>query len=104
MCPVGYPVHVIQRGNNRQTLFTSDADIAAYAHGEKANTPIEKRKNKKSKDTREVSIQLFRQKKKAKTPIEKRKSKKSKDTHEVPIQLFRQQVTGYEGICVAWRI
>ena len=32
MCPVGYPVHVIQRGNNRQTLFTSDADIAAYAH------------------------------------------------------------------------
>ena len=32
LCPVGYPVHVIQRGNNRQTLFTSDADIAAYAH------------------------------------------------------------------------
>ena len=31
-CPVGMPVHVIQRGNNRQTLFTSDADIAAYAH------------------------------------------------------------------------
>jgi len=26
------PVHVIQRGNNRQTLFTSDADMAAYAH------------------------------------------------------------------------
>jgi putative transposase len=25
-------VHVIQRGNNRQTLFTSDRDIAAYAH------------------------------------------------------------------------
>ncbi len=24
--------HVIQRGNNRQTLFTSDKDIAAYAH------------------------------------------------------------------------
>lgn len=31
-CPVDYPVHVIQRGNNRQTLFTSDADVAAYAH------------------------------------------------------------------------
>lgn len=29
---MGYPVHVIQRGNNRQSLFTSDADIAAYAH------------------------------------------------------------------------
>jgi len=25
-------VHLIQRGNNRQTLFTSDKDIAAYAH------------------------------------------------------------------------
>ena len=31
-CPVDFPVHVIQRGNNRQTLFTSDADLAAYAH------------------------------------------------------------------------
>lgn len=31
-CPVDYPVHVIQRGNNRQALFTSDSDIAAYAH------------------------------------------------------------------------
>jgi putative transposase len=31
-CPVGIPVHIIQRGNNRQSLFTSDADIAAYAH------------------------------------------------------------------------
>ena len=30
-CPVGIPVHVIQRGNNRQTLFTSDSDVAAYA-------------------------------------------------------------------------
>jgi len=29
---VDIPVHVIQRGNNRHTLFTSDADIAAYAH------------------------------------------------------------------------
>ncbi len=26
------PVHVIQRGNNRHTLFTSDKDMAAYAH------------------------------------------------------------------------
>jgi putative transposase len=25
------PVHVIQRGNNRQAIFTSDADLAAYA-------------------------------------------------------------------------
>ena len=31
-CPRNIPVHVIQRGNNRQTLFTSDKDIAAYAH------------------------------------------------------------------------
>ena len=31
-CPAGYPIHVIQRGNNRQAIFTSDADIAAYAH------------------------------------------------------------------------
>jgi putative transposase len=31
-CPVNIPVHVIQRGNNRQTLFTCDSDIAAYAH------------------------------------------------------------------------
>ncbi len=31
-CPVDIPVHVIQRGNNRQTLFTADKDIAAYAH------------------------------------------------------------------------
>ena len=31
-CPVGLPVHVIQRGNNRQAMFTSDSDIAAYAH------------------------------------------------------------------------
>ncbi len=32
LCPVGFPVHVIQRGNNRQTIFTNDADRAAYAH------------------------------------------------------------------------
>ena len=31
-CPAGYPVHVIQRGNNRQTIFTSNRDLAAYAH------------------------------------------------------------------------
>ena len=31
-CPVGIPVHVIQRGNNRQPLFTRDSDIATYAH------------------------------------------------------------------------
>ena len=31
-CARNIPVHVIQRGNNRQTLFTSDKDIAAYAH------------------------------------------------------------------------
>lgn len=31
-CPVNYPVHVIQRGNNRQTLFTADKDISVYAH------------------------------------------------------------------------
>ena len=30
-CPAGIPVHVIQRGNNRQTCFVKDADIAAYA-------------------------------------------------------------------------
>lgn len=31
-CPPGIPVHVIQRGNNHHTLFTSDKDISAYAH------------------------------------------------------------------------
>jgi putative transposase len=31
-CPSGYPVHIIQRGNNRQAIFTCDADLAAYAH------------------------------------------------------------------------
>ncbi len=31
-CPPTIPVHVIQRGNNRQTLFASDKEIAAYAH------------------------------------------------------------------------
>jgi putative transposase len=31
-CPAGYPVHLIQRGNNRQAIFTCDADLAAYAN------------------------------------------------------------------------
>ena len=31
-CPPGYPVHVIQRGNNRQAIFTSNKDVGAYAH------------------------------------------------------------------------
>jgi len=31
-CPAGYPIHIIQRGNNRQAIFTCDADMAAYAH------------------------------------------------------------------------
>lgn len=30
-CPAGMTIHVIQRGNNRQICFTSDADMAAYA-------------------------------------------------------------------------
>jgi len=29
--PPGLPVHVIQRGNNRQTLFASELDMATYA-------------------------------------------------------------------------
>jgi putative transposase len=32
VCPVGYPVHVVQRGNNRQICFAADADMAAYAN------------------------------------------------------------------------
>ncbi len=31
-CPAGFPVHLIQRGNNRQAIFTCDADLAAYAN------------------------------------------------------------------------
>ena len=31
-CPAGLPAHIIQRGNNRQAIFTSDDDLAAYAH------------------------------------------------------------------------
>ena len=28
----GFPVHVIQRGNNRQAILTSDGDLASWAH------------------------------------------------------------------------
>jgi putative transposase len=31
-CPAGLPVHLIQRGNNRQAIFTDEGDLAAYAH------------------------------------------------------------------------
>lgn len=31
-CPPGLPVHVIQRGNNRQVCFSCDADLKAYAN------------------------------------------------------------------------
>jgi len=31
-CPAGFPLHIIQRGNNRQAIFTCDDDLAAYAH------------------------------------------------------------------------
>ena len=31
-CPPGLPVHVIQRGNNRQVCFAADSDLKAYAH------------------------------------------------------------------------
>jgi putative transposase len=31
-CPPGLPVHVVQRGNNRQVCFADDADLKAYAH------------------------------------------------------------------------
>jgi putative transposase len=31
-CPPGYPIHVIHRGNDRRPIFTSDSDMAAYAH------------------------------------------------------------------------
>ena len=30
-CPPGYPVHVVQRGNNRQVCFAKEADLAVYA-------------------------------------------------------------------------
>ena len=31
-CPAGFPIHLIQRGNNRHAIFTCDDDLAAYAH------------------------------------------------------------------------
>ncbi|MFK7957359.1 MAG: transposase [Lysobacterales bacterium] len=31
-CPAGLPVHVIQRGNNRQVIFTCESDLAAYSN------------------------------------------------------------------------
>ncbi|MCB1646744.1 MAG: transposase [Pseudomonadales bacterium] len=31
-CPSGHPVHVIQRGHNRQICFTEDLVIATYVH------------------------------------------------------------------------
>lgn len=31
-CPAGLPVHLIQRGNNRQVIFTCESDLAAYAN------------------------------------------------------------------------
>lgn len=32
ICPPGLPVHVVQRGNNRQVCFADEADLKAYAH------------------------------------------------------------------------
>ena len=32
LCPPGIPVHIVQRGNNRQTIFTADAEFRAYAN------------------------------------------------------------------------
>jgi putative transposase len=31
-CPAGLPQHIVQRGNNRNTCFASEADFAAYAN------------------------------------------------------------------------
>jgi len=31
-CPAGMPVHIMQRGNNRQACFAKDSDLAAYAN------------------------------------------------------------------------
>jgi putative transposase len=30
ICPIGYPIHIIQRGNNKQDCFISDGDRKAY--------------------------------------------------------------------------
>ncbi|MFT6644947.1 MAG: putative transposase [Patiriisocius sp.] len=35
-CPAGYPVHVLQRGNDRQLCFAQESDLAAYASWLKA--------------------------------------------------------------------
>ena len=32
VCPPGLPVHVVQRGNNRQACFAGDSDLKAYAN------------------------------------------------------------------------
>jgi putative transposase len=32
VCPPGLPVHVVQRGNNRQVFFAETADLKAYAN------------------------------------------------------------------------
>ncbi len=32
ICPPGLPVHVVQRGNNRQVCFADEADFKAYAN------------------------------------------------------------------------
>ncbi len=32
ICPPGLPVHVVQRGNNRQVCFADEADLRAYAN------------------------------------------------------------------------
>ena len=31
-CPPGFPVHVVQRGNNRQICFASESELKAYAN------------------------------------------------------------------------
>ena len=31
-CPPGFPVHVVQRGNNRQICFAAESDLKAYAN------------------------------------------------------------------------
>ena len=31
-CPAGMPIHVVQRGNNRQVCFGKEADMSAYAN------------------------------------------------------------------------
>jgi len=32
LCPAAVPQHIVQRGNNRQACFGSDANIKAYAN------------------------------------------------------------------------